>query len=450
MSEIYSLLASVVLLALGTRFEPIRGWWLSTLRERYLVSFWFPFLIITGWPAVTGDAYLEGQDLGWQRIARILLFAGFATSFLAMLISRRPLAIPRLRSIRVFAVYSVVCALSTFWSPEPVQTLWKAFELFALLLIITELYQSKTNSGCRAIQIAGTLMFLSFSLCVTALVGAVVAPQIAWAYQDAYGESGLRGLTGVAPMINANMLGQLGATVALVGALRIAVASGGHYRGDFVVLGVGIVTLALAYARTSMIAMVILSFFLLVTLRRSRWIFTALILTLVAVIIFPGELMTYFARGQTEEQFVGLTGRTYRWEAALAGFWEHPWLGHGFFVGHKYVLSGGGHYYATTDSTYVETLVNLGVTGFVLVVFFAVQASAEAWQSLWRLRLACGELRNAALVFCVFVGFIVFRSFTASSFQVLHYNLVFILVVLTGVALLRRTLRTADRAGLRY
>ena len=128
----------------------------------------------------------------------------------------------------------------------------------------------------------------------------------------------------------------------------------------------------------------------------------------------------------------------------MGGFYERPFLGHGFFVGHKDVLDRAGEYSATMDSTYVEVLVDLGVVGFAVIISFAVLISLEGWLALRKARLGPTLLVEPAVVFFITIGFAVVRSLTAASFQVLHYNLFFVLLAMTGVALIRRCLGQAS------
>ncbi|MEF8698646.1 MAG: O-antigen ligase family protein [Candidatus Accumulibacter sp. UW20] len=440
MNNLVVLVAGIVAVALATRMEPIRGWWRAMLGERYLLAFVVPLFVLLGWPLETFDPFREGDQLGWQRIGRMLLFGLAAAHFLLKGLARGRTTVPPLTSFSVFSSYAVLCAVSTFWSAEPLQTLWKAIELMVVLMVATELYQDRRSPADRAAGIAASLLLLSFALCLMSLVGAMLAPERAWRDWGLEG-LGVRSMGGVVPMVNPNMLGQLGGIVAMVGIFRLLLGSGRRSVGDFLVPAVGMATLFLAYSRTSILACVLIYFLATIRLRRTRWLLFLTLPGAVAVTLFAEQLTTYLARGQSAEQLHSLTGRMQMWESALNVFWERPLLGHGFFVGHKSVEWGSsGKLLATVDSTYIETLVNVGIVGFVLVLSFAVLAGLQSWRGLRACRLAPANFNEVGMIFFVLVVFALIRSLTASSFQVLHYNLIFVLFSLVGLSLLARGL----------
>mgnify|MGYP001319994059 FL=1 len=440
MNNLVILVAGIVAVALATRMEPLRGWWRAMLSERYLLAFVVPLSVLLGWPLETFDAFREGDQLGWQRIGRMVLFGLAAAHFLFKGLARRRTTAPPLTSFAVFSAYAVLCALSAFWSAEPLQTLWKAIELLVMLMVATELYQDRRSPADRAAGIAASLMLLSFALCLMSLAGAVLAPERAWRDWGLEG-LGVRSMGGVVPMVNPNMLGQLGGIVAMVGIIRFLLGSGLRTVGDYLVPAVGMATLLLAYSRTSIIACVVIYLLVTVILRRTRWLLFLVLTGAVAATLFAEQFTTYLLRGQSTEQLQSLSGRMQMWESALNVFWERPLLGHGFFVGHKSVEWGSsGILLATVDSTYVETLVNLGIVGFALVVSFAILVGLQSWRGLRGCHLAPANLHEVGMIFFVVIAFAIIRSLTASSFQVLHYNLIFVLFSLIGLSLLAQGL----------
>lgn len=437
------LLAGLLALALMTTIKPINKWWHSLLREQYLFLFVFPISILFGWPFESLATFREGQELGWQRYLRIILFATFVAFFILNIKKNRNLAIPASPIFLTFSFYAGFCALSTFWSPEPMQTLWKSAELFIVLMVAIQLYQAREYRVERAVAIADTLMFFAFSLCVMSIVGGVLAPERAWLDWGMDG-LGVRSMGGVVPSINANMLGQLGGIVALVGINRLIVNQNAMSWSSLIIPLIGVTTLLLAYSRTSLIAFILILVITLLVLKKNRWIVRIIFISGIVGFLFVDFFMTYLARGQDAEQFASLSGRTQMWEAALIVFTEKPIIGHGFFVGHKFVALSNGQFLATVDNTYIETLVNVGVIGCFLIILFAAMSMVYAVRMLSRSRKKSPAIREASLVFFTIIIFTIVRSATASSFQVLHYNLIFLLFSLVGFSLVGKNFNLSN------
>lgn len=420
-------------LAILTCLNPVRKWWHDLLNERYLLTFLLLITILFCWPLDRFDAFQEGQELGGQRIARIIILLIFWGAFFFCAIWKKNFAFPRMAALHVFFLYAILCAFSAFWSSEPLQTLWKSFELFVLLSVAIHLYQNRGNPVLRARRIANSLMYILFALCVMSIIGGFLDPERAWLDWGTEG-LGIRSMAGVVPMLNANMLGQIGGIVAAVGVGRLILDSKLRQKGDYLVFLVGLTTLILAYSRTSIIAFIVVTLFIIIAFRRINWL-VAMLLFVVAVAPLLGDgFLGYLSRGQDADQFTTLSGRTYMWNASLKAFADRPWFGHGYFIGHKYVLvEETGYQLTTVDSTYIETLVNLGLVGFFLISLFAALTGIKAVRVLFTAFHYHLEYRETILILFVIVGFILVRSLTATSFQSLHLNLILLLFALIAL-----------------
>jgi O-antigen ligase len=435
--DLVILAAGLLAILLLSRVEPVRGWALGLLRQRRLLAFLLPLVILFGWPSGPGEAFREGVDLGGLRLARIALFLVFG-AHLALVVAVRG-RIPRLAALWSYALYVLWCGVSALWSPEPFQTLWKTGELAVLVLLAVALTGEKGDPVARARDLAGAIAFLAFALCVTALAGGLVAPDRAWPAEGL----GMWSMRGVVPQINANMLGQLGGMVAVIAAARLMIGIGRGRAGEWIVLSIGLAALLLAYSRTALITAPLV--LVLTALAFRRW--TALLLMAASpggiALVLADPLRTYLARGQSPDLFATLSGRTLMWEEGLAAASRSPIIGHGFFVGHKYVERRGGIGFATMDNTHVETLINLGAIGLVLVLAIAVFALGHSWRLARESRRSAAAI-EIALVLFVTVHFVVLRSLAASSFQILHYNAIMLAVALPALWLMRRGLRAGQ------
>lgn len=256
MSNLIIFVSGLALLASVSVFQPMRGWLSDLLSQRYMLLCILPIFVLFGWPIDDLESFRTGNDLGWQRVARIILFTGFFGLTAISILYRRSFIFPRSRVFVIFALYVLLATASTLYSPEPLQSLWKAFELLVLLMFAAGLYARHIyKPENNVVEVTNALLYLVFSLCLMSLAGGFLAPEIAW--RD-FGLAGLgvRSMSGVVPMINPNTLGQLGGIVALVGMFRLLISAGTRIgkAGDWFVLFVGLLTLLLAYSRTSLVA----------------------------------------------------------------------------------------------------------------------------------------------------------------------------------------------------
>lgn len=444
MSNLIIFTAGFCVLMIVSLCQPMRGWLHDLLAQRYLLLFFIPILILFGWPIENYEFYREGSDLGWKRVARIILFTGFFCLAVFSILYRRYFIFPSSSIFYIFALYILLAAASALYSPEPMQSLWKAFELLVILVFALGLYERHLAQPEQIVGTTNALQYIAFSLCLMSLVGGGLAPEIAWR-DFGFDGVGMRSMSGVAPMINPNMLGQIGGMVALVGLARLLILKCSRRKGDWLVFVVGILTLFLAYSRTSLIAFSLLLILLLFLVRRYDLLLFSLPVFLLLAVFFQSVVLEYLARGQSVEHFTSLSGRTLMWEAALDAWSRNPLLGHGFFVGHKYVELGSDKFLATTDNAYVETLVNLGVVGFLLIVAFAVGALRLSLRVFTRCYKTNRAMLPTAIILLIFVSFIIFRSLTGSSFQVLHYNLLFLMVAIVSLHIIERQTSTRIR-----
>lgn len=440
MSNLIIFTFGLALLVFVSIFQPMRGWLSDLLSQRYMLLCILPIFVLFGWPIDDFESYRTGNDLGWQRVARVILFTSFFGLTAISILYRRSFIFPRSSVFVIFALYILFAAASAVYSSEPLQSLWKAFELLVLLMFAAGLYARQIpNPENNVIAVTNALLYLVFSLCLMSLAGGFLAPELAWRDFGLTG-FGVRSMSGVVPMVNPNTLGQLGGIVALAGIFRLLTLTGTRTgkTGDWIVLGVGFLTVYLAYSRTSIFASVLLFVLLLFLLRRHDLLLLAVPAVLLVWTLFLDDILEYMARGQDEEQFASMSGRTHMWEAALDAWQQSPLLGHGFFVGHKNVQISNGKFLETADSTYIETLVNLGIVGFSLIAAFAIGTLHLAWKVFKKSRDGRRDMLPTTIVLFIFVGFIVARSFTASSFQVLHYNLIFLMVAIVSLQIIER------------
>ncbi len=444
MSNLVVFFFGISSLALVTTFQPIRSYFKDLLTQKYFLSFTIPLLILLGWPMDTIETFRVGNELGWLRIARIILFLGTFFHLLAeVVIKRSRILFPRSPVLLLFLVYTIYAAVSALYSVDPLQSLWKAFEILVVLLFVNRLWDTfrnlkKEKQKIAIKQLANSLTYIIYGISVLSIVGGVLVPERAWRSIETYGLM-IDSMSGVVPRVNANTLGQMGGTLAFIGISRLMLFRSKYFAGDVFLIGVGILSLLLSYSRTSLITFLVFLFILLIITHKKIFIIPILILYMAGSYFLSDIIIQYLHRGQSVEQFSSLSGRVYMWERAIEFWKKSPWLGHGFYSGHKQIEFGAhGGFLATVDSTYVETLVDLGIIGLILLIIFTIGALYKSWSTFEYCQKYEPDQLGSLIIYISYIGFIIARSFTASSFQVLHYNVIFLLTSIMALDLIQR------------
>ena len=437
MSKLTVFLVGLAVLMLASRIQPVKGWMRDFLSQTKILAFMVPIFILFGWPIENLESFRTGVDLGWQRVARIIIFIAFFFFYAYEMIKKSPYKVPFSAPVILFLFYSLYAGISTLYSPEPLQTAWKSFELVVVLMFGLSLYQGCRNNPANVVSMTNALVYIMFALCLMSIVGGVVAPEHAWREWGLLG-LGERSMAGVAPMINPNMLGQLGAIVFLIGIVGWFNLKKTFRMGILLVIFTGLLTLILAYSRTSIISTIAILIILLVLMRKASLLTLASPFLAIIGMFFADFFFGYLLRGQSTEQFISMSGRIGMWESAIESWKENPWFGGGFFVGHKYVQIDSGHFLATTDNTYIETLVNLGLFGFLIISLFAFFLLVVSFKKALSMGAAAKEVAFCTQAAFVIIFVTVIRSMTASSFQVLHYSLFFIVIALITIIAIKK------------
>jgi hypothetical protein len=258
--------------------------------------------------------------------------------------------------------YGLLAMLSYLYSSFPLLSLWKGFEVLSISLV--GMFIGTRLKKEADIQDAMNIIILAlWFLVVSSLVGAAVVPSEAFTAMKARGPMAFS-LEGVYPFVNANSLSQIAGMVSVI-ALVWMVKPGGKYGiiGPAVILLVSLACLLLSHSRTSIIALVVVAFPVLMVFRRRNLVIGALcvgVLLLVTDVVVE-YFMPYFVRGQSVQVLTSLSGRTEFWPEVIKKVAEAPFLGHGFLCK------------PTDDMEYFERRqhvsggnAGLGVTGLVL------------------------------------------------------------------------------------
>jgi O-antigen ligase/polysaccharide polymerase Wzy-like membrane protein len=327
-------------------------------------------------PAAVTETKTASQAL--SNGATPLVIAESAISVLALVVA---VAVLRPRMGRITAsegwllVYLTAAFASTAWSIAPAATFLKAGQLavsYALLAVLV-------RSG-RPSDVLRQLVAACDVVIVAALIGFVVAHSRAYTATNQWNPT--RRLHGLFPAVGPDLLGFL-AAVSIVAHLSYRVSrdrANAPIGGSAVILLVDVVTLYLAHTRNALALLVVGLAALYWTYggRRAQLAARAVMATLLVVaslLLAGGTITHYLSRGQQSSAVSSLTGRTDLWRLAYTDWQSHPATGLGFYAGHRGALLPTQVTQDTSsniDNLWLETLVDVGLMGFVPLVLAVV------------------------------------------------------------------------------
>lgn len=411
--------------------------WLPTLRHGTRVikaapRFSWPVLILFAllfWPNDPGQAYSGEVQLGMQRLFRLAIISGLFLFLLPRFIKAAIWFKPSI--LNWYLLYIVACLGSVTYAPDWQESLWKSIELIVVFMFAVVTRADMRRGLLQVEDVVALYTLLLFVAVLFALVAWSTFPSYAldqWAFEES--ESLSSSLGGVVPRVNPNSLGQFAAMLLFSG-IANWVFRGRISNESIALIGVGGSALILAHARTSSVAVLILTLALLAVSKRggAKLVLAALVF---AGILGVGLVVEFFLRGQDIDMLMSMSGRTEMWAIAWPVIQENPWFGIGL-AGHKKLDISLGMEFSSLDSTYVEAVVGVGFLGAsFLVLFVLVAVLKTSARFLYALRSKAMAnfpyLIAGGFVFLMFV-----RSIVGPSFQVLHWNLVMLLTLVVGV-----------------
>jgi hypothetical protein len=320
----------------------------------------------------------------------------------------------RARPFTLFALYIAVVFVGTRFAVQPLNVVYRGFELIGGWLVLMAARHSYGRAAFPRIET--TIYWYSVGLVAVVWLNALIFPSEA--VVSTMGESPLPfQLVSVMPSISANSVGFLGAMLGLWSLgyrLTPNRQHGPRPRVAAFLAGVGFLTLIAAQYRTGYVAvaaaLVVLCFV------RGRQVFAALLIVGAVVVVFWGnvllEAQPYLLRGETPEGAADLSGRIYWWEQALEVWRESPIVGKGLLSGTRFEVLAqiGADETSTIHSTWIEALVGTGVIGASFLAASLLVA--------WRRSIAEGLRRHGRIVPAMLITLLVVRSLTASTIGV--------------------------------
>ena len=448
MSEIAILGSSVVVTGLLGFLPTVRRWWAS-LKQRPGLAL---LLIIATASTFIGDARETNREVLIDTTRAIRMVVVSALFLWAVsIVLRRPRSW-RLggTGLRWMFIYSCVAVTSAVYSVFPELTLWKAFEVLTLVICAYAI-ASEVQTADDIRRLVNMLLLILLFLTVAVLMGAVISPERAFrdlfvgGNPDADGPEApmLFALRGLAPVINASAVGGIAASLAVMTAAPFFAPEKVKDKfGTVVVLMLALTTIVLAHSRTPIFALTAAIFGILVVKRHfvaALWI--ALAGGILLLIGSTDVIVDYIYRGQSQEQFTTLTGRTLFWSVAFEKYMDAPILGYGYYSSQRVLFGSPG-----TDNTYMSVLLGIGIVGiipFVASILYVLRTLLRTMP-----RRSMPPMLQVLWIQLFGISSIVFiRSLTGTSFEVFYHLLVFYLLLQISLTALQRQLRQMPAPG---
>lgn len=348
-------------------------------------------------------------------------------------------------SVGLMAGYAVVAIMSSLWSIFPSWSLYKSIEYLIDLAVIAAILASvKSVSEIKSL-FDWTWMLLAL-LAGSAWVGAFVWPDLGLRHD--VGVLGVQ-IAGAIPAMETNHVGELGAILGIVALNRFLFMRDKTFY--FVIFILAMVTLVFAQSRSPITGFLVAVPLMLFAARRIGPIALTVILifSLLSLTGFTDVFWEFFLRGQNQEQFSTLSGRTEGWVMGWELFKRSPLTGFGAYAGGRFaVLTELGKNFSASEwssilNTWLEIMIGVGLLGLL----FVAAAFIRTWINLlW----SAFSSDTASLTHCLAVesigilALISVRSmFTTEIFW--HPPLTFFLVMGYGEFLYRRRKRVKLR-----
>ena len=400
-------------------YRVLLEYWKSTKGVRLIMLAW-TFLAVSQMRLVGGvEGGADSFNAGHAIEVAALLFAAFLT---ALILLKRGIVQSALRlPVLLIMLYTITGLFSMAWAPAVNIVAWKAAQMFVFVaLSIASVSHLRRVAGFR------TLVELIYMIVTLIMVSSAIAGLFApdQAYKQLYvGGGGLFGvvLYSVWPHMHPNTLGIYAAIMVVVAFRRFMDTGGSSSRLYYA--GVLLLSLSVQFAAQSRGSIVALMAGLLVM--ALFWSKVRRVVAAVAVVALMAGVYqfvtssamdfsvveAYIKRGQSDEQFASMSGRSGLWEMGKAMIADRPLLGHGFqtgarFGGEKYGIPLG----TNLHNSHFQVLVDSGFLGYIVWLGFLLIGGIKIFQSFNKRLIGQNEDGRFRLELLVIVVMLLIRT----------------------------------------
>jgi O-antigen ligase len=284
-----------------------------------------------------------------------------ACVLLARLVFRKPDWGPSMTRgvVASMTIFGLVCLVSSLWSVKFSWTLYKSLEyLLDLSIIAAILAIVQTGEEYKSL-IDWTWVIAGWTV-AWVWIGLPIWPEQSWAEESR--------LAGAYPIVSSNELGDTGAILILVAAIRFWPLIGKSKNKAFYVLTalLGAATMIAAQTRSAFAGLAVAALVVLFFAGRTRYAIWGSILavpTLIYTSLGP-KIMAYLERDQTAAELTSMSSRLDWWAVGLKAFMQHPFTGLGAYAGSRFaILTDVGA--PQLHSDWLEVLVGTSIWGML-------------------------------------------------------------------------------------
>ena len=360
------------------------------------------------------------------------------------------------------AFFGGVCLLSSLWSVKFTWTMYKSLEyLLDLSIIALVLAIVRTSKDYKS--------FIDWTWVIAGVsvgwvwIGLPIWPQQSWAEESR--------LAGAYPIFSSNELGDTGAILLLVAAIRYWPIAGERRNKAFYILTalLGAATMMAAQTRSAFVGLIIAAVVVLYFARRFKVVILSAMLTLpalvfavagetlarripypyrdmapVALLISAGDkIMSYLQRDQSSAELLSMSSRLDWWSTAYRMFMMHPFTGLGAYAGSRFaVLTDVGA--PQLHSDWLEVIVGTSIWGLAPFLISLVWIWAVLIR-YYRGRFLSPEDRQLTLEMIGVMTMLTIHSFVNVEMTWHHPTL--FLMALGWAEFMRRQVKARQRQG---
>ena len=337
------------------------------------------------------------------------------------------------------AAFAAVCLLSSLWSVKFSWTAYKSIEYLLDLSIIAVVLTIVRTSDDYKTFIDWT-WFIAAAGVAWVWIGLPIWPGATW-FDEAR-------LSGAVPVYSSNELGDTGAILVLVAAVRYWPVRGQcKHKMFYMLVGLmGVVTMIAAQTRSALGGLAIAALFVLYLAGRTRYAIWGSILAVPAVIFtsLGPKILQYLERDQSAEELATMSSRLDWWSIAYKMFMTHPFTGLGAYAGSRFaVLANIGA--PQLHSDWLEVIVGTSIWGLTPFLITVVWIWVTLLRNYRGNRISAGD-KQLTLEMIGVMTMLTIHSFVNVEMTWHHPTL--FLMILGWAEFMRRHLKAQQRVPL--
>lgn len=314
--------------------------------------------------------------------------------------------------------------LTVLWSTFPSWTLYRAVE-YLIMVLITAYCANYLISLEQWTKWVNLVWIFIGCLLVSVWLGALISPDSAIVATHRPGIVPWY-VKGIYPKINPNTISMYAGIICIVAFVRNITVPANKWKIIFLL---AFITMLLSQGRSGLGGFAVGLLLAILLLRQYKLIIILSVAIIMAVIFyaFDDVFWEIFRRGQTEEQFLLLSGRKVIWNYAYYSFIiNNPLIGFGAYAAGRFLVLEETYGWSSLHSTWVEIAVGNGIPATILFACIVIYC----WFVLVKhcVNNYAEKNNHYFIELSAVYSALIFRSIFTTVFFV-HSDIVFFLVV---------------------